>query len=218
MTRMNCEQLEERSAELALGILSGAERAEALAHLDGCTDCRLRVEALASTADALLELAPSVEPPLGFESRVVARLSPPRRRLRLRLRGRTVAAAAGVAAILGAGGWAASAVFGGSPPPTTVVASGELVHDGHGVGRVMVEGGGHPWVYMDVDLEGRGGPVTCVLQERNGSSVPVGTFSLASGYGSWGAAVHMDPAVVTGARLLDSGGDVLATARITRLR
>ncbi|WP_241691921.1 hypothetical protein [Streptomyces lydicus] len=48
---LTCEQLHEIGAELALGVLSGRERAEAAAHLDRCADCREYIEQLALVGD-----------------------------------------------------------------------------------------------------------------------------------------------------------------------
>ena len=62
------------AAELALGVLTGRERAQALAHLDHCPSCREEVRQLTATGEGLLGLLPSVEPPAGFEARVMDRL------------------------------------------------------------------------------------------------------------------------------------------------
>lgn len=74
MDDMSCEEFAEVAAELALGVLTGRERAAALAHLDGCESCREQVRELALTGDELLALLPSAEPPAGFESRVLERI------------------------------------------------------------------------------------------------------------------------------------------------
>jgi anti-sigma-K factor RskA len=74
---MGCDRTRELAAELALGILDGEERAQALRHLAECPECRRAVEELTAVADELLMLAPEREPPAGFESRVLARLQPP---------------------------------------------------------------------------------------------------------------------------------------------
>jgi hypothetical protein len=71
---MNCGEFNDVAAELALGVLTGKERAEALAHLEGCDPCREHVRQLALTGEELLGLVPSQEPPPGFETRVIARL------------------------------------------------------------------------------------------------------------------------------------------------
>ncbi|MFI2733625.1 hypothetical protein [Streptomyces sp. NPDC018711] len=73
---MDCERLREEGAELALGILPARERAEAVAHLDRCPDCRAYVERLTAVGDGLLGLLPGAEPPVGFESRVVRAMTP----------------------------------------------------------------------------------------------------------------------------------------------
>jgi hypothetical protein len=61
-------------AELATGALAGDERARVLEHLAACAACRQELAELTRAADALLMFAPRVEPPPGFESRVLAAL------------------------------------------------------------------------------------------------------------------------------------------------
>jgi anti-sigma factor RsiW len=72
---LTCSDFAALAPELALDLLSGDERAAALSHLAGCRACQTNLDDLARTADALLLLAPSGEPPAGFESRVLARLA-----------------------------------------------------------------------------------------------------------------------------------------------
>jgi anti-sigma-K factor RskA len=74
MDDMSCDEFAEVAAELALGVLTGRERARALAHLDGCESCREQVRELTMAGDELLALLPSAEPPAGFESRVLERI------------------------------------------------------------------------------------------------------------------------------------------------
>jgi hypothetical protein len=71
---MNCAELGKVAAELALGVLTGRERADAVAHLAGCDACREDVRQLIETHDGLVGLLPQAEPPAGFETRVLARL------------------------------------------------------------------------------------------------------------------------------------------------
>ena len=73
---MSCEHTRQLAAELALGIADGADRARALQHLGECAECRRAVEELSGVTDELLMLAPERQPPVGFESRVLARLQP----------------------------------------------------------------------------------------------------------------------------------------------
>jgi anti-sigma-K factor RskA len=74
MDDMSCDEFAGVAAELALGVLTGRERAAALAHLDGCETSREQVRELTMAQDELLALLPSQEPPAGFESRVLDRL------------------------------------------------------------------------------------------------------------------------------------------------
>ncbi|HEX4289555.1 MAG TPA: zf-HC2 domain-containing protein [Trebonia sp.] len=71
---MSCDEFAEVAAEFALGVLTGRERAAALAHLNGCESCREQVRELTMVGDELLALLPPAEPPAGFESRVLDRL------------------------------------------------------------------------------------------------------------------------------------------------
>ena len=96
------------AAELALGIASGDERARALEHLAACPACRRHVEELSSLADELLLLAPTQEPPAGFETRVLEELQRPREPRRRGRRALIPAfAAAAAAAVTAAGMWLA---------------------------------------------------------------------------------------------------------------
>ena len=71
---MSCDEFADSAAELALGVLTGRERARALAHLDQCDACRENVRQLALTGEELVGLLPAMEPPAGFETRVMDRL------------------------------------------------------------------------------------------------------------------------------------------------
>ena len=72
---MSCDQFREVAPDLALGLLDGGERAAAIGHVTGCASCRRHLDRLVEVADELLLLAPAIEPEIGFESRVIARLA-----------------------------------------------------------------------------------------------------------------------------------------------
>ena len=106
MRAMSCADLGNVASELALDLLYGEERAAALAHLETCRPCRREVALLTDAADEIRLLVPEVEPPEGFEQRVVARIAaaaaeqqatapavPRPRRHRTRLRGLAAVAA-----------------------------------------------------------------------------------------------------------------------------
>ena len=56
--------------------------------LSSCPSCRALLQGLSLTSDALLQLAPAADPPIGFESRLFAKISgatpPPERPYRAR--------------------------------------------------------------------------------------------------------------------------------------
>jgi hypothetical protein len=72
---LRCSQLRDMAPDVALGLLTGEERAVALAHLEGCAACRAEVSSLAGVADEVLLTAPEAMPPEGFDRRVLARLA-----------------------------------------------------------------------------------------------------------------------------------------------
>ena len=75
----------------------GAERAEAVLHVNGCARCQALVAEYAEVADLLPSLAPEHEPPAGFEARTLARLG-----ARLVVRRRRLLVVAAVAAAVAA--------------------------------------------------------------------------------------------------------------------
>jgi hypothetical protein len=96
---VNCAEARDLAPELALGVLSGAERAEVLLHVNGCARCQALVVELTEVVDALVTVGPEAEPSRGFEQRVLTEIALPRRRNRRRLFS-AIAVAAAVAAIL----------------------------------------------------------------------------------------------------------------------
>ncbi|MDA8061307.1 MAG: hypothetical protein M0T80_02545 [Actinomycetota bacterium] len=79
MTDQGCGEVSDLLAELALGVADAEGRAGALAHLEICAGCQAELRSFADTADALASLAPEVEPPAGFEQRVLSTLGAARR-------------------------------------------------------------------------------------------------------------------------------------------
>lgn len=125
MNTMSCDELHEIASELALDLLTGVERASALAHLEECQACRTEVVSLAATADELLVLAPAVEPPSHFADGVLHQLDelasprrvPPRRHVSRRVVALAAAAVIAIAVVVG------SVVVGGSSSRSTETAA-----------------------------------------------------------------------------------------------
>jgi len=222
---MSCAEFADSAAELALGVLTGRERADALEHLDHCEVCREHVRQLTTTGEELLGLLPTAEPPAGFETRVMDRLgiaAPAPTQLRDRKRSawghgfsprRVLAAAAVVVAVAGAalGGWGLHA--GTAPSASSGLSSATLLAADHdSVGKVFVYNGEPRWMYMTVDLESGNQTVICQLVGSDGHVTTVGSFRLADGYGSWGSPAWTGHGSPVGARLVTANGRVLATA------
>lgn len=224
---MSCAEFHDSAAELALGVLTGRERAEALAHLDYCEACREHVRSLTVTSEKMLSLLPTAEPPAGFETRVMDRLGltpPASQPLRHRRRRpawghgfsprRALAAAAVVVALLGAalGGWGLHATT--TPTASSSLTTGKLIatDDRSQVGRVFMYNGESRWMYMSVDLESGNDTVICQLVGADGHITTVGSFRLTDGYGSWGSPAWTGDGPPVGARLVTANGTVLATA------
>ncbi|MFB7668512.1 hypothetical protein ACFC1R_32090 [Kitasatospora sp. NPDC056138] len=224
---LSCVQLREMGPELALGVLSACDRATAIAHLQSCPACHEEIRELALTADRLVDLIAGCEPPVGFESRVLKRigLSPVRRVRRRVARYRFALPAAAAAAALafgGVGGWVIGASERVGPPAVTApgtsaghaLLTAKLVAAGRTVGQALISTGPSPWIYMSLDADGStlGSKVSCQLERGDGSSVTLGPFAVAKGYGHWDGPYPASSSPVTGIRLLAGNGSVLAAA------
>lgn len=228
MADPSCEEFESTSAELALGILDGHDRARLVAHAEQCGACRRRLLFLSETADQLLELVPSAEPPVGLESAVLARLqaarsaraararmAPPRRR-------QVVAAIAVVAAALVAGALASVVGTAARPPdrppvrPGNAVVRAELTSAGRRAGQIVEAEGLHPWIAVSVDLPSAPAVVSCRLELSDGATLTMGSFTLDRGHGYWAVGLPRTSSPVVGANLYAADGDRLATSRLRR--
>jgi hypothetical protein len=217
-----CDAIHDELAELALGILSGRRRSEVLRHVETCQRCAREVDQLSLVADALLELTPEMEPPIGFEVRFAERLASeapatvPRRGRRIR-RVSVLAAVAAVVVLLAflLGMLVAPAHSNPQATPTDTV-SANLVSHGRVAGQVMVSAGRPAWIFMTVDLGAVPGKVTCDVTLAGGEVVTVGTFQLSGKYGAWGAPLKVPAGQVRSAQLVAANGTVLASAELAK--
>jgi hypothetical protein len=221
MGRVSCRQCREVAAELALNVLPARERVGVLAHLDACAGCRDTVSAMTDTADRLVELLPDAEPPVGFEHRVMTALAPARRTRR-----RWVPAAAVLLAItLAGGGWIAGRSYHEVPPAESDAQAGlrtvmfaPLTTGGRQVGQAYVYPGQASWIYLSLDGAAGAvdntiiGTIRCELVRHDGSTTPVGTFTLTSDHRAWATPVAVDRDTLSTVRLINSEGQAVATA------
>ena len=217
-----CDRFADDLAELALGVLTGRERVLALSHVDSCPRCAEELEQLSRVADTVVQAAPDVEPPMGFEVRLLERMGVadvPRRRHRLRpsVWVPAVAAVAAVAAAALALGLGLSV---SSPAPTVDAqhakgtVSANLVENGETVGHVVAFGGAHPWISMMLADSAANGTVQCIVVTDDGTTHHVGTFVAREGYGAWIAPLHVKPEDVRSAEIESPSGTVIATATL----
>jgi hypothetical protein len=224
MKEHGCDAHQEELPELALGVLTGRDRVQALAHVESCPRCAEELEQLSHAADAVVQVAPEVEPPLGFETRLFERMGiadvRPRRRIRPRWVAGALAAAAAVAALV-----VGLSLGQSSPTPPTQgaqgaqgaheVATADLVDHGTVVGRVATHGGAHPWVSMMLFDSSARGRVNCVVVTSDGARHQVGWFDASDdGYGAWIAPLSVKPQDVRSAEVVTPSGTVIATATL----
>jgi hypothetical protein len=221
MSDLSCARMRELAPELALDVLTGYERATAQAHLGVCPQCREYVSSLTQIGDRMLTLVPGVEPPVGFEDRVLTRmgLTSPARAPHRRWWPMALVAASVAAVVFGFGGWMAADM---TTDGTPVAASGAhqvlrfaQLRDSsqRQIGQVFTYEGTPSWVWMSIAMTNANvGTVWCQLETQSGTFIPIGEFQLSGGKGSWGGQLKVDPNTVVGARLTSDEGTVLASA------
>jgi anti-sigma factor RsiW len=214
-----CGAVQEELAELALGISSGRTRSDVLAHIGSCARCAADLEALSVIADSLLELAPEVEPPLGFELRLAERLGKEAgaQRARRSPRAAVLAAAAAVTILLGMGIGVAVAPRSASTPQAATPAdltSAHFTAHGHVVGELVISSEKPAWMFITIDVGKWAGKVTCEITTTTGAVDRLGVFELTGGFGEWGVPLRAPAHSVRTALLIASDGTVLAHAQV----
>jgi hypothetical protein len=199
---LECAEARELFPELAAGVAAGDERARALGHLSGCPACRREFAGTAEVVDELLWLVPEHDPPAGFESSVLARLTPaaPRRR---RPRPRLLwAASIAVAAALAAGTvWWQTAddrELASSYRQTLSVAHGHdlsaaplLLAGGAETGTVFAYQGSPSWIYVTFRSTPPQGRYDVRLVTRDGRRLVLRSFTARPGGTAWGSTIQV---------------------------
>ena len=227
-----CADLADTRVELALGLLSGTDRAAAVSHLAACRTCREEVDDLSRVVDQLSLLAPQVEPPSGFETRVLAAVADGRvrrgRRLPYAFRaGRLIGGRA--AAVVAVGLVAMGLVLGfaadrtGDRPP---VEEGYVVPrvrtalavspSGRTTCRVVITGTNPATVVVSLDgSPGASGAYAVAMQQVAGPTIELGTLQLTDGHGVLAQAVPVDAGMLTTMLMYGEDGKVLYEAPLT---
>jgi hypothetical protein len=193
---MTCADARELAPELALGILSGAERAEVVLHVNGCARCQAYVTELTEAADVIPQLVPEEEPPVGFEGRVLRRLGEGERRTRRRW----IAAVAAVAAaaiivsitavrVIESNDGTGQSAARGATTTTVVQRPVAVVMEGGGANGDSPAG----WAYVmnrhgvavSVDYGIPAGTYAVRVDPNRGDATVLGSVHVDSGRGSW---------------------------------
>ncbi len=231
---VTCEVFDSHADELALGLLGEPQRTGLLAHAARCPACRALLDDLAAVGDRLLLAAPELEPPAGFESRVLDRLPAPtgagdtgasatsgHRRAPAWARGGRrhrpgwrATAAAGVALVVGA---VAATVIVTGRETGDVDAEGAIVTaSGQEVGEIRLLTKPVPHLLITVpNPQGAPGVRFCELQRPDGSWVRVGSWEavdIASGV--WAAGIDPSLLDASAMRVVTDQGVLLATATL----
>ena len=220
---MNCEAFADELIELALGTSSGRRRSEVLEHLASCPSCRAETEQYSLVAEAVQQLAPPVQPPLGFEMRLAERLQQeatvqrPARTRRFGTRVQAIAAAVALVAF-GLGTLVATKVShrgDRSSASTSGLVTANFTSGGRVVGDVLISDGDPGWMLVSTEGTGWKGPVTCEVTLASGAVKTIGTFTISGEYGVWAAPLAASDGQVRSARLIDANGAILANAEVS---
>jgi hypothetical protein len=216
---MGDEHLGDDVIELVLGTVDGDRRARLAAHVLRCAECRRQYDELAATVQDLLPAAPAVQPPLGFDERVLASLAADSGNGAAvggaqRRRWPWIAAAALVIALLvPVGVWLASRSE--SAGSAGVVATLHRTQDGSSVGTVSVSDVGGKTV-MVVAITDAPPDVSyyCRIAFADGTMIESGSWP--EGNGAWIVPLSGGRAHVTSVAVLPHGTEkVWSTANLT---
>jgi hypothetical protein len=219
-----CEHFDEIAAEVALGIATGEERANALTHAAGCERCRELLGELSSTADGLLMLTPRREPSVGFESSLQRRIDAERTRPQRqhgRLRSLLPAGLAAAAILILGISWVATrddrrlasdyrAALGDVDGEyfTTFALLGP---DEQRVGNGFAYEGDPSWVFVTFDAPEDAipsGPYEFRLELSDGSATRAVPIDVSSGRGSGGASFAGELDALDGLRFRGPSGPI----------
>lgn len=215
MRDLSCAECLELCPDVALGIADAENRASLLSHVERCRSCRDELSSLSDVADLLCVLAPPVDPPRDFASRVVNAISPPSRpeprarpSHRSYVRWLSVAAVVVLALAAGVGGWLAA---GRASAPSATVDTAPLLSHHHSIGQVTMVPGQKPWLSVAIRFRTRSTVVRCEVENVEDGWWTIGTFVVHDGYGYWAAPLPHALAVRR-AELVSPSGRVLAVA------
>ena len=219
---MTCDEFREQLAELAVGGIDASERNDLLRHTAHCASCQMALEQMTTVADCVLDETLEIEPPPGFEQRVLSRLnaaplatvSAPRARVRTAVLVACALAAGSIATVL-----VANTVRDRAQPSAAVhaVRHGTLIRiDGRPNGQVMLVDQPRAMVIVTIDhprpFTGR---VNCELELPNGHKSVVGSWSYDDvESGAWAVGIPDESLTAIRMNVLDTTGAVAASSTL----
>ena len=226
-----CEAFDQDVAELALGLLDGAERDRLLAHASTCARCRTELDSLTLVGDRLTLLAPSAEPPAGFESVAVAAMGsaragsrppgsqPPVARSLVAIAAAVVLVALGIGLLFGHGfSRGDSRVAALDRAGVTTVRSGTFIDgSGRSTGTVLATGGQRTLLVMTLAVAEPGSSYRCEVALADGSRHVVGTWVPAADQPAWSVTLPsaLDAGSVRSVTLRDADAAHSSTAQLS---
>jgi Putative zinc-finger len=217
--RLRCDEMEALAPELALGTLTGPERAQAVEHLASCPDCQRRVAALAQVVDSLLILVPEDDPSPDLAARVLARTvgeqpaeavggrhAPWRRRV---LVGSIAAAVLAVLALT------IAALGRGDGDEADTVRTAVATDDGgRSVCRAVINEVDPAWLFVSLDEPGeeRAG-YDVEIRFDSGETARVGRIDLRDGHGELAVTLDLRGSRAHSVRLIGDDGEFGYEAR-----
>ena len=213
-----CEVIADELSELALGTLSGQRRSDVLDHVESCQSCRAELEQLSTVVEALQQLAPRMQPPLGFELRLAAKLHGTETRQPRRYRRVNALIAVAAVVVTLAFGLGALVAHGagngkGQSSATNLVRANFTSH-GQVLGELMVSADHPAWMLVTIHDGAWKGSVTCNVTFAGGQVETIGTFKLSGEYGAWAAPLKSSAGQVRSAQLIAPDGAIVATAEL----
>ena len=212
---------DQQLVDLALGELTGRKRSDVLTHLLGCRMCRDNVDETMRVSEELLLAAPDAEPPVGFESAIVDRLTanppvPERPAARQRFRPALLVAAAGIIALVLAGVVVARAATRDSSEFTEAPM---VTPSGIEVGSAWRHAADPSWILISVPgweiwEGGTGAALTYELQIEleDGSTVSSGEVDFGRKDGSWATTTTVDTDQIRSVAIVDQSGKTWCSA------
>jgi hypothetical protein len=220
-----CAAIRELIPELAAGVAAGDERARALSHLGRCSDCQRELAATAQVVDELLMLAPQREPPLGFESSVMAAIAPAVRRRRWRTPLLWAASVAVTAALAAGALWWRTAddrELAARYRHTLAVARGTdlraaalVLPDGTDSGSVFAYQGSPSWLYVTFRRTPPAGSYDVRLRTADGRQVVLRAFTARPNARAWGSTIGLPIRDISALEFVRAGAPTM-TAQFSR--